>query len=352
MKIVAVDLPAITFSRLSAWLSNSSGVGSRFSTMSLTFLPAGITSSAGSNLWFSITSLNSSSAARAGAASRRQRRAGASRRANMVIQARWQSMSTNDNDSHLCLQGVSLTCRKKQGKKTGSRAPPPRLRRRRLLGREPGRIERERLRPQLLEERIDVARPHAMAVMARRVDQPFVDRRREVVEVGIQVEIVGDLRDPLQVDHVDVRERARRVEDVALERERHVELATLDIIGPDDDRIRRPDKVEFRLRMTFEKRQNIACEAHPHGVDLEHRVRELRIEVARIEMTQHVGAREMLLVRPPPRGDRVGAKALGGVARHDPPRLDEHTPRKQIRKVVERIAIVQVRRQRSRERVP
>ena len=48
--MVAEDLPGITFSRLRTWLSNSSGVASRFSTTSFTFLPTGTSTRSGANL--------------------------------------------------------------------------------------------------------------------------------------------------------------------------------------------------------------------------------------------------------------------------------------------------------------
>ena len=47
MRTTAWLLPAITFSTLRSWLSNSSGVGSWFLTVSSTTLPAGTLKSAG-----------------------------------------------------------------------------------------------------------------------------------------------------------------------------------------------------------------------------------------------------------------------------------------------------------------
>src|SRR5690242_20730971 len=103
MKIVAFALPGITFSRFSAWLSNSSGAPSWLSTTSFTFTFAGMRISAGVNRWSRIVSANSGSFApwAAGAASR------ATGSANQAIGYRRKGIgvlrvfvNANDNRSH------------------------------------------------------------------------------------------------------------------------------------------------------------------------------------------------------------------------------------------------------------
>ena len=190
-----------------------------------------------------------------------------------------------------------------------------------------------------------------MAIVARRVDQPVVDRRREVIEVGIAVEVVRDVRHALQVDDVDIGKAARRFEHVALERQRDVELPALDEVGPHDDRIRRPHEVELGLRVRRDERQQVALEAFAHAGQIARRLLELGIEIARVEASHDLASREPLLVGPPPRRVGVGPEALGTVVGDDAPRLDENVPRKQVRKVVPAVAVVEVARQRPRLRV-
>ena len=66
MRTTPFDLPGTTFSTLSAWLSNSSGVASLLTTVIVCRLPAATFSSDGVKLWSLIVSVKSSACASAG----------------------------------------------------------------------------------------------------------------------------------------------------------------------------------------------------------------------------------------------------------------------------------------------